>query len=248
MDISANTSDRIRRHPVVSCLVCSVRVLVFVGLPLGSAIACWMAWPHYKPRFNATQVARGVVSPLSNHSLHLIPANRKAEPLPDDDAQLEHIVVPHWLAADTTPELFGADEVEEQDLTEPIIGVELDGCYFAFAVAGMANPYHCIVSVASQQQQATVTHCAGNCLTRVFINDQSASATPLALAGLIPGGQYMLVVDGKVVPHDAVNFPREELCFFSMELDDWLHLHPTSQYYPGSLRVSYTDRTSTHDR
>lgn len=224
----------------------SVRLLVFVALPIAAAVACWMMWPNYKPRFNELQVARGISTPLSSVEEWAISANRRAEPSTGDDPQRDRIIIPYWLAADTTPELFCADEIEETYLSERIAGIELDGCHFAFAIAGMGSPYHGMVTVASQHRLATVTHCPKRKQTRVFVADRSLKSPLLAIAGVIEGGELMLAVDGKCFAHSADNFPMKELAHRTMALSDWLHLHPSSKCYLGGLRVAYVDHPAAN--
>lgn len=242
MQVSSEQQSRISRSPLLVCFMTLVRLLVFIGLPIAATVACWMMWPNYKPRFNELQLARGISTPLSSAERWAIPANRRAKPSIANDAQRDRIIVPHWLAADTTPDLFCADEIEEEYLSKRIAGIELDGCYFAFAIAGMGSPYHGMVTVASEHRQATVAHCPQRNLTRVFVAGRLLSSPLLALAGVIEGDDLMLAVDGKCIAHSANHFPMEELAHHTMSLGDWLQLHPSSQCYLGGLRVAYVDR------
>lgn len=229
--------------PIAGFLAMGVRLIVYLGIPIIAAVACWITWPTYKqPKFNAVELARGIVTPLgSRFTGDAIPAWRKVSPIVSSEAQVDSIFVYHWLSADAAPDLLRSDEVEERDLTEPIIGIELDDCYFAFAIAGMANPYYSLVTVASEHRQATVTHCAANDLTRVFVDERSSPASQLALAGLKDDGEFVLVVDGKCIAHSAGDFPLQELAHRTMALGDWLRLHPSSKCYLGGLRVAYVD-------
>lgn len=239
-------STRIDRQPILACVMTSVRLLVFIGIPIAAAVVCWMAWPTYKPIFNELQLARGISTPLTNAGRWSIPASRRAEPSTVNDAQRGRIICPLWLTADTTPELFCADEIEEKNFSKQIVGIDLEGCHFAFAIAGMANPYYGMVTVASDHRQATVTHCAASNLTRVFVAERSVKTPLLALAGVIADDEFMLAVDGKCTAHSAENFPMEELAHCSMTMGDWLHRYPSSRCYLGGLRVSYVDRHSPH--
>ncbi|MEZ6152430.1 MAG: hypothetical protein R3C09_20210 [Pirellulaceae bacterium] len=166
---------RYEPYPIAGFLATGVRLIVYLGIPVFAAVACWITWPTYKqPKFNAVELARGIVTPLgSSFTGDAIPAWRKVNPIVSSEAQVDSIFVPHWLSADTVPDLLRSDEVEERDLTETIVGIELDDCYFAFAIAGMANPYYSMVTVASEHRQATVTHCAAKHLTRVFVDERS---------------------------------------------------------------------------
>ena len=115
----------------------SVRLFVFIVLPLAAAVAGWMAWPNYKPRFNQLQLARGISIPLSSVEGWATPASRRTEPSTANDDQRDRIIDPFWLTADTTPELFCASEIEEKYLSGRIAGIELDGGHFAFAIDGI---------------------------------------------------------------------------------------------------------------
>lgn len=137
--------SHMRRSSLFVCVLATARLLVFVGLPIAAVVVCWMAWPDYKPRFDQLQLTRRISMPLSHSGRWAIPASRQAQPSTDNDAQRDRIVDPFWLAADTTPELFGRDEIEECDLSKRIVGIELDGCHFAFAIDGMNNPYYSLV-------------------------------------------------------------------------------------------------------
>lgn len=248
MRVSSEQQSHISQSPILVCILTSIRLLVFIGLPTAAAIACWMMWPNYKPRFNGLQLARGFSPPLSSVEGWAIPASRRAEPSTGNDPQRDRIIVPHWLAADTTPELFCADDIEEKYLSERIAGIELDDCYFAFAIAGMGSPYHGMVTIASEHRQATVSHCPKRKRTRVFVAGRSQKAPLLALAGVIEGGELMLAVDGKCIAHSADNFPMEELAHHTMALGDWLHLHPSSKCFLGGLLVAYVDRPAATAR
>lgn len=249
MKSSIDGQFRHEPHPIVVFMTTGLRLIVYLGIPLFSAVACWMTWPTYKPKFNSVELARGIVTPLgSSFSGDAIPAWRKVNPIVFSEAQVDSIVVPHWLSADMAPDLHPSDEIEDRNLTEPIVGIELDECYFAFAIAGMANPYYSMVTVASEHRQATVTHCAAKHLTRVFVDERSRPASPLALAGLKDDGEFMLVVDGKCIAHSASSFPLEELAHCTMSLGDWLQLHPSSMCFLGGLRVTYVDRPAANAR
>jgi len=246
MQVPNEQQSRISRSSLFVFVMTSVRLFVFIVLPIAAAVICWMAWPNYKPRFNQLQLARGISIPLSSVDGWAIPASRRAEPSTANDAQRERIIDPFWLAADTTPELYCAGEIEEKYLSGQIAGIELDGCHFAFAIDGMKNPYYSLVTVASQHRQATVTHCPKGKLTRVFVAGRSPKSPLLALAGVMADGEFMLAVDGKCFAQIADNFPMEELAHRTMALGDWLHLHPNSMCYLGGLLVSYVDRPAAN--
>ncbi|MCA9157514.1 MAG: hypothetical protein KDA72_04260, partial [Planctomycetales bacterium] len=80
MQLSSEQQSRTRRSSLFVYVMTTVRLIVFVGLPIAAAVLCWMAWPSYKPRFNPLQLARGITTPLSNAGQWAIPADRRIEP------------------------------------------------------------------------------------------------------------------------------------------------------------------------
>ncbi len=235
------------RQRIIACIVTSVRMLVVIGIPIAAGVACWMMWPQYESRFNESQLAGKLVVPLSYGMRDAIPARRCLQPSQTNDALRDRIKVPHWLAADLDPELFFSDELEKGELSANIVGIELDGNHFAFAVAGMANPYYGTVTVTSSHRQATVTHCPAKDLTRVFVSERAVDAPQLALAGVEEGGEFMLAVDGKCVPQNAVDFPMQELEHRVMTMGEWLQRYPSSKCYLGGLRMVYVDRNVANE-
>ncbi|MCA9157465.1 MAG: hypothetical protein KDA72_04015, partial [Planctomycetales bacterium] len=98
MKSSIDGQFRHEPHPIVVFMTTGLRLIVYLGIPLFSAVACWMTWPTYKPKFNSVELARGIVTPLgSSFSGDAIPAWRKVNPIVSSDAQVDSIFVSHWL-------------------------------------------------------------------------------------------------------------------------------------------------------
>ncbi len=242
MHVRSNPPRQLRTNLPLALFILSVRGVVFVGIPVSAAVACWWMWPNFTPRFDTRQIASGIVTPLSSLVLQdPMQRSQQAECCLAADPMRRRMIVEHWLDPLRDPVCQTPAEFHKCDLPDSVIGLVIDGQPYALSVSGMSNPYYSLVELTGTQTLATVSYCSSTQSARVLVSPAALPPPSIALAGLIDGGGHVLAIDGRCYDQCGSDIPLDSLEHQRTTLQEWLHSHPNSMFIPGGLQVYYTE-------
>ncbi len=135
------------------------------------------------------------------------------------------------LAAVEEPEMLAVAQVDLPESTA-IVGIEVDGQAFAFALDPMRKVEQHIVSLKVNETPVAVTYCDLVDCVRV-LSDDSEALIPLRVGGLDVDDELVFLLDQTRYAQSSPDLPLSDYPFSRTTLGEWTREHPDTRIFCG---------------